>query len=164
MFMKILKEFSEVIAVLILIPLAGCGGSGASPTATPVQTEATKLHCAPTFGDALSPSYKPDASLRSIVGHGHVLTGVVRSSEGCAPIANVKLELWSEEAGRGHPDAYRATLFTDNAGVYRFECNPTDHIHMRISAEGYQGIASNAYHTEGKPTGTFDIVLQPEKP
>jgi protocatechuate 3,4-dioxygenase beta subunit len=74
------------------------------------------------------------------------------------------LEFWSEDPEQGHPDEYRATLFTDSAGAYRFECNPTDHIHMRISAEGYQEIASNAYHTEGRAEGTFEIVLAPQNP
>jgi protocatechuate 3,4-dioxygenase beta subunit len=99
-----------------------------------------------------------------VVGEGHILTGVVRSSEGCAPIPGVKLEFWSEAPGLGHPDEYRATLFTDSAGAYRFECNPTDHIHMRITAEGFREIASNAYHTEGRVEGVFDIVLEPEGP
>jgi protocatechuate 3,4-dioxygenase beta subunit len=99
-----------------------------------------------------------------VVGHGHILTGVVRSSANCVPIPNAKLELWPEEPGVGHLDEYRSTVFTDSSGAYRFECNPTDHIHMRISAEGYRSIASNAYHTEGKPEGIFHIVLRPDQP
>jgi hypothetical protein len=121
-------------------------------------------HCSPTMSDDLSPTYKPGAPVRSVVGHGHILTGIVRSSVDCNPIAGVKLELWPEDPDGGHPDEYRATVFTDGSGAYRFECNPTDHIHMRISAQGYRTIASNAYHTEGKTEGTFDIVLEPDNP
>lgn len=118
--------------------------------------------CAPTIGDELSPTYEADAPVRSAVGQGHILTGIVRSSADCAPIPGAKIELWSEEPGEGHPDEYRSTIFTDSSGAYRFECNPTDHIHMLISTEGYRSIASNAYHTEGRPEGIFDIVLEPD--
>lgn len=136
-------------------------------TATPIQPTSTGTitpshTCKPTLDDGVSPSYKPDAPERTVVGQGHVLTGVVRSSDGCQPIPHAKLEFWSEEAGLGHPDSSRATFFTDENGRYRFECNPPEHIHMRISAPGYRTIGVNSYHPEGKSEGTFDIVLMPE--
>jgi protocatechuate 3,4-dioxygenase beta subunit len=93
-----------------------------------------------------------------------VLTGVVRSSLDCAPIANARLELWPEFPGKDHPDEARATVFTDSAGRYRFECDPPDHIHMRISAQGYRILGQNSYHPNGQAEGTFDIVLVPESP
>ena len=97
-----------------------------------------------------------------MVGQGHILTGVVLSSETCEPIANAKLEFWPEEAGLGHPASSRATFFTDQNGNYRFECNPPEHIHMRISAHGYRTIGVNSYHPEGQAQGTFEVVLEPE--
>jgi hypothetical protein len=116
----------------------------------------------PTLDDGLSPSYKPDAPVRSVVGTGHVLTGTVVSSRDGSPIAGAKFELWPEYPDRGHLDAARATVFTDPSGRYRFECDPPEHIHMRITAPGYVGIAQNSYHPEGRPEGTFDVVLRPE--
>jgi hypothetical protein len=117
--------------------------------------------CPPTFGDDQSPTYKPDMPVRNSVGKGHVVTGFVLSSDGCRPVAGAKLEMWPEVGG--HPDEYRATLFTDEDGRYRFEGPASDHIHMRISAHGYTAIFSNAYHApEGQAEGTFDIVLQPD--
>src|SRR5689334_20438126 len=83
--------------------------------------------CTPTLDDGVSPSYKPNAPERAVVGQGHVLTGVLLSSETCEAIANATLEFWPEEAGFGHPDSARATLFTDQNGRYRFECNPPEH-------------------------------------
>ena len=118
--------------------------------------------CKPTLDDGVSPSYKPNAPERAVVGQGHVLTGVLLSSETCEAIANVKLELWPEEAGFGHPDSARATLFTDQNGRYRFECDPPEHIHMRISAPGYRTIGVNSYHPGGSAEGVLDIVLMPE--
>lgn len=90
-----------------------------------------------------------------------MLTGVVWSSSDCRPIAGATLELWPEETGKGHPDPKRATLTTDQQGHYSYECNPPEHIHMRISAPGYRTIGVNSYHPDGKATGTFDIVLEP---
>jgi len=119
--------------------------------------------CAPTFGDDQSPTYKPDMPVREFVGKGHVVTGYVLSSEGCRPVAGAKLEMWPDIEGRGHPDEYRATLFTDVDGRYRFESPVSDHIHMRISAHGYTAIFSNAYHPgAGQPQGTYDVVLRPD--
>jgi protocatechuate 3,4-dioxygenase beta subunit len=127
----------------------------------PVITEINRT-CQPTVDDGVSPSYKPDTPERTVVGHGHVVAGVVLSSVDCQPIANAKLEFWPEESGLGHPDLSRATFFTDQDGQYRFECNLPEHIHMRISAPGYRTIGVNSYHPEGKAEGIFDIVLEPE--
>lgn len=165
---------SNLTLVLMTLLLIACNsatrpsafGNPATPTRTvPVaRTSVAKPRCIPTFGDELSPSYKPNAPVRSVIGQGHILTGVVRSSVDCAPIPGAKLELWSEDPGGGHPDEFRSTVFADSSGAYRFECNPTDHIHMLISASGYRTTASNAYHTEGNPQGIFDIVLEPDEP
>jgi protocatechuate 3,4-dioxygenase beta subunit len=137
--------------------------SRALPTAQPQPTAAATRHCSPTNDDGVSPTYAPNMPVRNVVGHGHVLTGVVRSSRDCTPIANATLEFWPEEANKGHPDTSRATLFSDQAGHYRFECNPPEHIHMRISAPGYRTIGNNSYHPNGSPTGTFDIILVPDQ-
>lgn len=118
--------------------------------------------CTPTPDDGVSPSYVANAPERTVVGHGHVVSGVVLSSVDCQPIAHAKLEFWPEEGNIGHPNSSRATFYTDKEGHYRFECNPPDHIHMRISAPGYRTIGVNSYHPDGQAEGTFDIVLEPE--
>lgn len=137
------------------------------PTATSIQSTPTDIiaethSCKPTLDDGVSPSYKPDAPERTVVGQGYVVTGRVLASVDCQPIANAKLEFWPEEEGLGHPDSSRATFFTDENGRYRFECNPPEHIHMRISAPDFRTIGVNSYHPGGNAEGTFDIVLEPE--
>ena len=129
---------------------------------TPANTVTKSRSCNPTLDDGVSPSYKPDMPERTTVGTGHILTGVVLSSADCQPIPNARLEFWPEEEGLGHPDASRATFYSDQNGHYRFECNPPHHIHMRISAPGYRTIGVNSYHPEGQAEGIFDIVLVPE--
>jgi protocatechuate 3,4-dioxygenase beta subunit len=167
-----MEKLSRFLFILMLIV-----GSSACTTvqqtsvglaATPIQSTPTSItaesrSCKPTLDDGISPSYKPDAPERTIVGQGHAVTGFVLSSVDCQPIANAKLEFWPEEEGFGHPDSSRATLFTDKDGRYRFECNLPEHIHMRISVPGYRTIGVNSYHPEGQAEGTFDIVLEPEK-
>src|SRR5690349_18640806 len=68
------------------------------PVPSPAPTEAkTAASCVPTFGDEASPIYRPDAPMRSSVGHGHILRGVVRSSHDCATIAGARIELLPED-------------------------------------------------------------------
>ena len=114
--------------------------------------------------DTLSPSYRPGAPVRAVVGHGHVLTGTVRSARDCAPIAGARVELWPEIAGKGHPDDQRATVLTGPDGRYRFQSDPPEHIHMLVSADGFEPVASNRYHPEGRAAGRFDVVLPPSRP
>jgi protocatechuate 3,4-dioxygenase beta subunit len=150
---------------------SGCISTQQSPVvaiSTTIQITPTNMitesrSCRPTLNDGVSPSYKPDAPERTVVGQGHIVTGVVLSSVDCKPIANAKLEFWPEEEGLGHPDSSRATFFTDLEGRYRFECNLPEHIHMRISVPGYRTIGVNSYHPEGRAEGTLDLVLEPEQ-
>jgi protocatechuate 3,4-dioxygenase beta subunit len=166
-----MRKYQNILLPFILLWLAGsCTPRQAvpAPTKTPAisisspTSAKSKQTCRPTMDDGVSPSYAPNAPERTIVGKGHVVTGVVLSSADCQPIAHAKLEFWPEEEGLGHPDSSRATFFTDQDGHYRFECNLPEHIHMRISADGYRTIGVNSYHPNGQAEGTFDIVLQPE--
>ena len=156
-------------AWLYLVLAGSCAPVQATPTQTLQPTfiitvpATSSRSCTPTLDDGVSPSYVPNTPERSVVGKGHVLTGVVLSSRDCQPITHAKLEFCPEEVGLGHPDSSRATLITDENGSYRFECNPPEHIHMRISADGYRTIGVNSYHPNGQAEGTIDIVLQPEE-
>jgi protocatechuate 3,4-dioxygenase beta subunit len=163
------KKLLYFVLLVMIFGNSACtvAPADAAVTATSVRTTPTAINtqlssCTPTLDDGVSPSYKPETPERNVVGKGHVLTGVVRSSVDCQPIANAKLEFWTEEAGLGHPDSSRATFFTDQEGSYRFECNPPEHIHMRISAPGYRTIGVNSYHPSGSTEGFLEIVLIPE--
>ena len=161
------------VLLLAAVLMAGCDRPGPSPAA-PAATAAPGATAAPAAAgacgagyeepDTLSPSYRPGAPVRTVVGHGHVLTGTVRSSRDCAPVAGARVELWPEIAGQGHPDSQRATVVTDAGGRYRFESDPPEHIHMLVSAEGFEPLASNRYHPEGRAAGRFDVVLPPSRP
>jgi Carboxypeptidase regulatory-like domain len=157
---------------ILLVPLlaavlaAGCDRAAPPPpvpsTAAP---PAAAGACAAGYEepDALSPSYRPGAPVREVVGQGHVLTGTVRSSRDCAPVAGARVELWPEIAGQGHPDGQRATVLTGADGGYRFQSDPPEHIHMLVSAEGFEPVTSNRYHPEGRAAGRFDVLLTPAR-
>jgi len=159
------------LAVAVTIALSPALASGCAPATRPDVSKpasgragggARRDALTPTRDDGLSPSYAPGAPIRSVVGTGHVLTGTLISSRDGSPISGARIELWPEYAGRGHPDEARATVVTDGAGRYRFQCDPPEHIHMRITAAGYVGIAQNGYHPGGDAEGTFDVVLRPK--
>lgn len=169
------QEMRRKLLQLLLMCLVGAMTHACVPTqqttapitstadaVTSMATNSASRSCTPTLDDGVSPSYVANTPERNVVGSGHVVTGVVLSSVDCQPIPDVKLEFWPEEEGLGHPDSSRATFFTDENGFYRFECNPPEHIHMRISAPGYKTIGVNSYHPEGAAEGIFDIVLVPE--
>jgi protocatechuate 3,4-dioxygenase beta subunit len=66
-------------------------------------------------------------------------------------------------------DAYRATVFADAEGAYRFESHfppayggRPPHIHLRVSAAGYRILVTQHYPRPGDTEARFDVVLEPE--
>lgn len=126
------------------------------------------VKCEPTGEDSLGPFYRPGAPVRSAVGSGYVLSGTVRSSEDCTEIANARIEAWLAGPSGEYGDEFRATLFSDFLGHYRFESNPPlpymgrpPHIHLRVSAGGYAILVTQHYPREGQSAASLDLVLRP---
>jgi len=126
--------------------------------------------CVPTDEDALGPFYKPGAPIRSSVGKGYVLQGVVRSSKDCAAVPGAVVELWLAGPDGGYDDAHRATLVAGASGAYRFESNPPPpysgrppHIHVRVSAKGFMTLVTQHYPVSDRNTAVFDIVIVPSR-
>lgn len=124
--------------------------------------------CVPTEEDALGPFYKSNAPVRSIVGKGYVLQGVVRSSTDCAVLPGAVIELWLAGPDGGYDDAHRATIIADASAAYRFESNVPPpyygrppHIHLRVSAKGFRTLVTQHYPVSNKNTAVFDIVIVP---
>jgi hypothetical protein len=93
-----------------------------------------------------------------------VVAAALAAGCGRSPIAGARVELWPEIAGKGHPDDQRATVLTGPDGHYRFQSDPPEHIHMLVSATGFEPVASNRYHPEGRAAGRFDVVLAASRP
>jgi protocatechuate 3,4-dioxygenase beta subunit len=122
--------------------------------------------CKPTAPDALGPFYKADAPVRSDVGKGYVLTGTVRSSKDCVPVTGAKVEFWLAGPDGEYSDAYRATILSDQSGAFRLESHfppayygRPPHIHVRVSAPGFQTLVTQHYPVKGSTTGVFDLVI-----
>jgi protocatechuate 3,4-dioxygenase beta subunit len=133
-------------------------------------SEDTKPRCKPTRQDALGPFYKPNAPLRTSVGKGYVLSGLVKSSRDCLTLEGARIEFWLAGPNGQYDDDHRATLFSDKSGAYRFQSNPPPgysgrppHIHIRVTAEGFKVLVTQHYPVEGQTQGTFDFVLTPVK-
>ena len=126
--------------------------------------------CPPTNPDMLGPFYKPGAPEKSRVGKGYMLSGVVKSSADCHSIKGARIEFWLAGPEGEYADNYRATVRSDQDGAYRFESNfpPSysgrpPHIHIKVSAEGFRTLVTQHYPARGGTTGTFDLVLMPQK-
>jgi len=122
--------------------------------------------CTPTLPDQEGPFYKAGAPIRDHVGEGYVLQGVVRSAVDCAPIAGAQIEFWMAGPDGQYTDDYRATMLVGEDGAYRFESNfpppysgRPPHIHLRVSAEGYQTLITQHYTKEGVTSANLDLVL-----
>jgi protocatechuate 3,4-dioxygenase beta subunit len=106
--------------------------------------------------------------VRSHVGTGFVLSGIVRSGIDCAVIQGARVEFWFRRPDGQYDDAHRGTVITDGAGRYRFEGNFPGggffrpHIHLRVAVPGYRPLVTVYLPQPGATVGTFDIVLEPE--
>jgi protocatechuate 3,4-dioxygenase beta subunit len=135
----------------------------------PPAVSADPQQCPPTRPDMKGPFYQPDAPLRDKVGSGYLLTGTVRAAGSCTPIPDARIELWLAGPDGSYGDDYRASLFSDAKGGYRFESHRPPgyhgrppHIHIRVSAQGFQTLVTQHYPESGASRAEFDLVLKAE--
>jgi hypothetical protein len=69
-------------------------------------------------------NYIPDAPPRDSLGSGFVITGRVRSADGCRPLDGVRVQVWLATETGGEQDN-RASVRTGSDGRYRIETDPT---------------------------------------
>ena len=132
---------------------------------------AAGFQCQPTAEDEMGPFYRPGAPLRSKIGTGYLLIGIVRSAVDCHPIPSPLIELWQTAPSGRYDDDHRAAIITDETGAYRFETNlppayasRPPHIHIRVSAENFQTLVTQHYLEPGTKAVRFDLVLIPKGP
>ncbi|HEY3066568.1 MAG TPA: intradiol ring-cleavage dioxygenase [Methylomirabilota bacterium] len=125
--------------------------------------------CAATRPDALGPFYQANAPERAQTGKGFVVTGAVRSANGCQALAAARLEWWSADARGDYNDEHRATQRTDAEGRFRYETDfpgkypgRPPHLHVRITASGHRPLVTQLYPSPGQGTVAADFVLVPE--
>jgi catechol 1,2-dioxygenase len=131
--------------------------------------ERSTRSCALTRPDALGPFYKPNAPVRAKLGDGYILSGVVRSGADCEPVRGARVEVWMADPTGTYRDEFRATLpATGPDGTYRLETVvPTPytgrppHIHVRVTAPGFETLVTQHYNSPGVNRANFDLVLRP---
>jgi hypothetical protein len=90
-------------------------------------------------------NYIPDAPAVESLGDGFVITGRVRSAEGCQPLAGVAIQVWLATETGAETDN-RATVRTDEDGRYRIETAPTvpqfgePNIHVAYDGEQFEEV------------------------
>jgi catechol 1,2-dioxygenase len=169
------------VATLFVLVLAGCADSesNSSRTAEPSKSSPAQIeeshaaggpaNCKPTQPDMLGPFYEPGAPVRTSVGSGYVLSGSMLAAEECKPIRNARIEFWLANSRGEYDDAHRATVLAGQRGEYRFESNvPVSyggrppHIHVRVTATGFEELVTQHYPEPEQRKANFDLVLVAE--
>jgi protocatechuate 3,4-dioxygenase beta subunit len=122
--------------------------------------------CAPTRPDMLGPFYVPGAPERDRTGQGLLVTGIVRSASGCAPLAGARIEWWSVNPKGEYDDGHRATQAAGADGRYRYETDAPvpypgrpPHVHVRVTAPGHRALVTQLYPRAGQTAMDADFVL-----
>lgn len=126
-------------------------------------------NCSPTAADMLGPFYVAGAPARNETGAGLVVSGVVRSTRECRPLAGAKVEWWSANPRGDYDDAHRATQVTDAEGRFRYVTDMPGkypgrpvHVHVKVTASGHKVLVTQVYPKPSQAVIASDFVLQPE--
>ncbi len=90
-------------------------------------------------------NYIPDAPALDTLGSGFVITGLVRSADGCRPLEGVRIQIWLATKTGGEQDN-RASVRTGADGRYRIETAPTvpqfgePNIHVGYDDDAYREV------------------------
>ena len=125
--------------------------------------------CPATIPDGFGPFGRGSPPVRTSIGKGHVLTGVVLSSLNCRPLRGARVELWQANAKGRYVRASSGTVLTDRSGRFRFEGpypasyeGTSPHIHLRIVASGHEVLLSRYVPARGARRGSMRLVLEPQ--
>jgi protocatechuate 3,4-dioxygenase beta subunit len=127
----------------------------------------TTVACRPTLSQGGGPfeSSGAPAPRRSRIGRGHVLTGRILSAPGCKPVRGAVVEFWQESPYGVYDRRGHAAVVTGPLGTFRFE-GPVPpggfrgpHIHIHVSAAGYDDFVTTYLLARGEKQGRVTIVL-----
>ena len=153
------------VGIALAAALFCCGfgtwNSGLTAAASPPK-------CPITPTGYMDPNYSPNPPLRSHVGNGFVLTGVVRSGIDCSVLPRARVEIWHAGPNGSYDMVHRGTVITDAGGRFRFETDfpgssfGQPHIHLRVAVPGFKPTAAVFLPKPGTGAGEIQIVLEPE--
>jgi hypothetical protein len=111
-----------IAAALWRSDLSGTGARHVGGTGVPV-ADAAGTSCPPTITNPGGRNnYRADAPLDAPMGHGLVITGVVRDTA-CRPLPGLRVQVWLQTATAGERD-HRTTVLTGPDGRYRVDSDP----------------------------------------
>ncbi len=123
--------------------------------------------CEPTLNDGAGPFSRGAPPLRAKIGTGHVLTGIVLSTD-CKPLAGARVQLMQSNRNYVYTRALSGTVITNRAGRFRYEGpRPTSssgrpaHIHLRVIADEHEILYARYVPAPGARRGTIRLVLEP---
>lgn len=154
------SSVGPLIAAAFLLGAAGFFPSDAVAAPPP--------KCPITSNGYMDPSYTPNAPVRSRVGAGFELSGVVRSGIDCAAIPRARVEIWHAGPNGAYDTVHRGTVIADAGGRYRFDTDfpgssyGQPHIHVRVVVAGFKPVVTVFLPKAGTKNGALDIVLEPE--
>jgi protocatechuate 3,4-dioxygenase beta subunit len=127
------------------------------------------IRCSATPQDAFGPFGRGIPPVRSKIGTGHVLTGVVLTSLDCRPIRRAQVQFWQANRSGQYTRAGSATVLTDRFGRFRFEGpfppsyeGRPSHIHIRVVAKDHVTLLARYEPARGERRGTIRLVLVPQ--
>jgi hypothetical protein len=110
-------------------------------------------------------NYVPDAPVRSDLGQGFEISGVVRGPD-CAPLAGVRVQVWLATATGGER-ANRASVITGSDGTYRISTDPVraqfgePNIHVAYDDAAFRPVFLRNVVDEGDTSAHVDLTLVP---
>jgi hypothetical protein len=106
---------------------------------------------------------------RSRVGEDFVLTGTVYEAETCLPVVGAKIEFEMTNADGVYDGTVTGTVYTNRQGSYRIDSivlgrydDVPAHIHLYISANGYEGAVTEHVLQDDALIGQTDVSLRME--
>ncbi len=133
-----------------------------------VASASAVARCAPTFNDGAGPFGRGAPPIRARIGTGHVLTGIILSTD-CRPLGGARIHLWQANRRGEYTRARSATVIADRNGRFRFEGpRPVSyegrppHIHLRVVASDHELLYARYVPAPGARGGTIRLVLEPE--
>jgi protocatechuate 3,4-dioxygenase beta subunit len=124
--------------------------------------------CRPTLSQGGGPfeSDNAPAPKRARIGTGHVLTGRILRYPGCAPVKGAVVEFWQASGSGVYDRRGHGSVVTGPTGAFRFEgpvppgeFGRPPHIHIRVSAPGYDEFVTTYLLARGERQGRITIVL-----
>lgn len=151
----------------VAVAVAGLVSALALVVAGPGLGAPVAAPCEPTESDGFGPFGRGGAApLRSTFGTGFVLRGRVLRSLDCKPLAGAFVEIWQASKGGVYDRRGRARAVTGADGRFTFRGPPpvsyegiSPHVHVRVSHEGFDEVATTVRVARGARSARLEVVL-----